>query len=99
METPTFTVFGSHGSLTVNADTGEVLELVHETDEERGYKNIRRFDVVEWRATYPNEKLEGMQVDILDLGLWEVVDDDNTEKYFEPDHEWRNIYLEISQKK
>lgn len=49
------------------------------------YDDIVRFDVEEWRRTYPSEEPEGM--DILDIGFWtpEGV-------YTGPELDWREEY-------
>lgn len=65
----TFEVTSSHGCLTVNAETGEVIEcgVIH-TDCDNCITDITRVDVEEWRNRYPGETPE--YVDILDLGTW-----------------------------
>lgn len=62
----TFTVTGGEGSLTVCAETGDVLSR-----DPSAYPSFTRIDVAEWRAFYPGETLAGQTVDILDTAGWE----------------------------
>ncbi len=65
-----FNVYGNQGKLTVDAYTG--LVLAYEPEEEGDYHDIFRFDVAEYKATYPAEAdLGGRSVDILDIGFWD----------------------------
>lgn len=66
---PTFTVTGSEGTLTVCADTGDVLARTPDA-----YPTFTRIDVAEWRAFYPGEELAGQSVDILDTAGWQGED-------------------------
>ena len=62
----TFTVTGGEGSLTVCAETGDILSR-----DPGAYPAFTRIDVAEWRAFYPGETLAGQSVDILDTAGYE----------------------------
>lgn len=62
----TFTVTGGEGSLTVCAETGDILSR-----DPSAYPSFTRIDVAEWRAFYPGETLAGQTVDVLDTAGWE----------------------------
>lgn len=73
----TFTVRSSWGRIVVDALTGNVdpAASVYYDDPthaqgEWPIRNIRRFNVDEWRKTYPDEVLEDSEQDILDFGYW-----------------------------
>jgi len=82
----------------VNAITGQVKELRDEPeyeDGERGYRDIRRVDVVEWCKHYDDPSkppLAFTGCDILDVGYWYLTPDASEMKYEEPAHEWRAEY-------
>lgn len=67
---------GSWGAVEFDTTTGNVVALhdepasyiVENGVEERGYRDIVKVDVAEWRKTYPNETLG--DVDVLDVGYW-----------------------------
>ena len=80
-----FYVYGSHGELTVDADTGDVIELMDQTYDSEEYRDIVRFDVHEWRREYPTEAIEGTGMDILDIGFWT-----DTGEYIGPEQSWRD---------
>lgn len=63
----TFTATGGEGSLTVCAETGDILSR----HADGAYPSFTRIDVAEWRAFYPGETLAGQSVDILDTAGWE----------------------------
>lgn len=86
------TVFGNGGTLTARADTGDVLHYEPDALDEQntGYGDIHRFDVDEWRRTYPGEDITNSSIDICDIGYWYKVDDSNT-LYEEPSLEWRKL--------
>ena len=70
---PTFTVGGSHGILSVDAITGDVLSYDRDPSCGAGcegcYDDIARFDLAEWARAYPGEVLTDVgHIDILDLG-------------------------------
>lgn len=79
----TFTVRGSHGTLTVDAKTGAVIREDSEyiTSD---YSDIARFDLAEWQRFYPHEQIAGQNIDILDLGYYTA-----SGVYETPAHEWR----------
>lgn len=91
MDTPIFFVYGNHGRLEVDAETGIVVSRDGACDcelcnmPEVNYGHIGRFDVAEWEATYPDDELVGRQIDILDLGYWWGED----ETYEPPEYDWR----------
>ena len=79
----TFTVRGSHGTLTVDAQTGTILrdESEYITPD---YTDIAGFDITEWKRAYPCERIDGQNIDILDFGYW------TTSGIYEPPAmEWR----------
>lgn len=83
-ERDVFFVSGDHGILTVDAETGTLVD----NDVEGEYGNIDYFDVEEWKVTYPDETLINETIDILDIGYWTL-----REGYYEePDYKWRNEY-------
>lgn len=81
----TTTIYSSNGELTVSAETGEVLSCVEYEDSEGALSDIRRFDLAEFKATYPDADLADAHLDILDVGFWA----DNG-KYTGPELDWRN---------
>lgn len=88
----TFTVTGTHGEITVNAETGETIRQVTtcacENCEGRGYANIVKFDIEEWKRAYPGETpMTAGQIDILDLGYWT-----KGGAYEPPATDWRNEF-------
>lgn len=80
-----FVINSSHGDLTVDCETGWIVERRPDFT----LNNIKKFDVEEWKKTYPTEVLTGMQVDILDFGYWLK----NGEYY-----DWRVEFVELSRK-
>ena len=77
----TLTITGSHGILTVDANSGDVLTLVP-FDNSTDYSGITRFDLAEWRS-YWDAELEGVALDILDVGFWDGGE------YVEAEADWR----------
>lgn len=77
---------GSHGTLVVDEQTGDVQHYYRENDretrEDGDYDDIARIDVEEWKRTYPQDTLDGG--DILDFGYWMT---DGT--YVPPCEDWR----------
>lgn len=65
-----FVVYGNYGDLIVNSSTGAVLRYASDRDSKTGteYAHILRFDIDEYMAAYPGEKLG--HVDICDIGFW-----------------------------
>jgi len=61
-------ITGNHGTLRVCAYTGAILE--YEPDEDGSYDEIARIDIGEWNSHYPDEKINGTYVDILDVAYW-----------------------------
>lgn len=77
----TFVVTGPHGTLTVDAETGSVLDLwpFYQSD---AYADIVRIDAGEWVAFWASDP-RGSQLDIQDVGFW-------TASTYQPaDAEWR----------
>lgn len=62
-------VLGSYGELTIDLNTGDVLSVEHYNGCEPEYSDIVRFDLAEYRSTYPNEP-DCDEFDILDVGFW-----------------------------
>lgn len=73
-------IYGDHGTVWVDENSGHVIGYEPEGSEE--YANIVRFDLAEWRAHYGQEKCSGG--DILDFGYWLL---DRT--YEAPEADWR----------
>ena len=65
-----FVVYGNYGDLIVDRSTGSVHQYEPDRDSETGteYDQILRFDIDEYSAAYPGEKLG--HVDICDIGFW-----------------------------
>lgn len=94
----TFTVESSWGLVTANAETGDVLPEEsrydrHDADEDYPIQNIFRFDVAEWRRTYPGEELAGTSQDILDFGYWFNRKEGPGYQYTQPAYEWREEFV------
>lgn len=90
----TFAIGSSGGLLTVNAKTGEVIvesSIYYPDPENEGkLRAIYKFDLAEWRRTYPNEVCEGG--DILDFGYWYNLTPDWGFSYEPPCHKWREEF-------
>lgn len=86
-----FTVHSSHGDLAVDSLTGAVLVAASVyfkgSDDAESLRHIARFNLDEWRKTYPGEIMTGTHIDILDLGFWIT---DGT--YTPPDEFWRDEF-------
>lgn len=84
----TFRISSSNGELVACSTLGSVFPQLSRYDtkpgEEGDLRPILRFDLAEWRKTYPGQELDGGTVDILDLGYWST-----GEQYEAPAHEWR----------
>lgn len=67
----TATVYSSHGELTIGRSTGNVLtkELYDEDDPDCYIKNIKKFDIKEWKKYWSNNEFP-KDIDILDLCYW-----------------------------
>lgn len=65
-----FVVYGTFGDLIVDRLIGSVLRYEPDRDSKTGaeYGSIVRFDIDEYAAAYPGEKLD--HVDICDIGYW-----------------------------
>lgn len=86
----TFEVFGNWGTLVCCSASGNVLEYKRGGDWEKpgdGYDAIIVCDVAEWRQAYPAESLDGMSMDILDIGTWE-----SDGSYVGPELDWRKDF-------
>jgi len=84
----TFTAFSSHGSITANIETGEVIDFsVDENDTEEYLSKIAKFDVDRYKANNPVIVLGQRDIDILAIGFWlqDGTYDDPAEDY-EPYH-------------
>lgn len=82
----TFGVFGSQGSFEADVETGCVVRY---DTEDADYLSIAKFDVNEWKSAYPDEDLEGMNLDILDIGSW-----DKAGNYGGPELDWRAEFVD-----
>ncbi|HEX5281902.1 MAG TPA: hypothetical protein VFW28_17610 [Micropepsaceae bacterium] len=77
----TIEISGSHGTLTADANTGQVMHRTGDGD----YSSISRFDLAEWQRTYPGETCNGG--DILDFAYW------TTDGHYEDaDSGWREDF-------
>lgn len=86
MASKTFNVSGLHGELIVDAGTGKVIYLLNYDSDE--YEKITQFDVLGWER-YHDTQIEGLTLDILDIGYWEV-NEAGKEVFEEPCHNWRD---------
>ena len=80
----TFTIYSSHGELSVRVDDGEILNVDSTEDEDDYLPNIARIDIDEWEAQYPGEELKDSHHDILNFGYW-----NNDGSYDKPEQSWR----------
>lgn len=78
-------LISTHGEVTFDADTGDVLEVERYTSGDE--LDIARVDVAEWKRTYPGEHIAASH-DILDFGTW-----DRNGVYDGPSLEWRRERL------
>lgn len=81
----TFLIYSSHGELSADVDTGDVVSsmlYVPVDPEAKPLLQIARFDVDEWERHYGRPP--ALRIDILDLGYWLH---DGT--YEPPVHDWR----------
>ncbi|RWM29424.1 hypothetical protein [Mesorhizobium sp.] len=58
------------------------VDCSNDLDGTNAYDDIAKFDLAEWRAYYPGEDLDDL--DILDIGFWTVAGD-----YIAPEPDWR----------
>jgi len=71
-----YTVFGSHGEITIDK-IGYVIEISHDlqadSGEEREYIGIERFDVIEYEMFLKSKGFEMPEhgIDILDISYWQ----------------------------
>lgn len=92
----TFTLNSSWGNVVVDASNGWVIpsrsHYYPDPKNENPYplRNITAVDIAEWRKTYPNDQLEGLEHDILDFGYWQ----EPGHQYVEPDADWRAEFRE-----
>lgn len=85
-------VHSSHGDITINLDTGDVIS--HNNN--GNYTDVVRFDLQEYFQHYSGEEQNQVnEFDILDLGYW-FRDDKLALVYEAPDHQWRQEILEQS---
>jgi hypothetical protein len=87
----TFQVLSSWGQITASRVSGEIISfnLTCEDDgESRGLEDISRFDIDEWKRTYPTEEVAS-HIDKLDLGYWM-----NDGSYCSPEFSWRKQFNE-----
>lgn len=81
----TFKVFSSHGEITVNADTGQVVEVeVYEGGDP--FPAISKFDIDEYKQYHKVQMVADEGIDILDIGYWL-----QDMQYSPPDQEWRKL--------
>lgn len=86
----TTTVYGSHGTIDIDPETGDVIEvrLGKGPDIDTHYTQILQFDLAEWHQRYPDEALPD-NLDILDLGYWYT--NHKQRMYEPPDEEARRL--------
>ena len=67
----TFEVESSHGLITANAETGEIINIEpYGADGELKYlQNIQKFNIDEWEQRR-KEAVRDNGIDILDIGYW-----------------------------
>jgi len=65
----TGTVYGSHGHIEINLETGDVISIYHYSGSEGDYSDIVKFDIGEFKQAWP-ERVEAETFDILDIGYW-----------------------------
>lgn len=90
MASKLFEVCGSFGKVVADAGTGKAV--AYEVDKDvpfsDDYRRIKRFDVLGWELAYET-KIEGLTLDILDIGYWEV--DEAGKEVFEAHcQDWRD---------
>lgn len=86
-----FYVKSSNGLLVCDAETGCPISEKSIYYSEKGLERISRFDLEEYRETYPERRVEGSVIDILDLGYWTI-------SYEIPAHDWRELMTEMEGK-
>lgn len=78
------TIFSSHGTLTIDSQSGDVIRCESDKCNDNCIDKILRFDLTEYRSHYKVSDLPPDGIDILDIGYWNT---DGT--YEEPAHDWR----------
>lgn len=73
----TGTVYGSHGHIEINLETGDVISIYHYSGSEGDYSDIVKFDTQEFKQAWP-ERSGAETFDILDIGYW------TASGYYEP---------------
>jgi hypothetical protein len=79
----------SNGEITMDGNTGKVLNVVVDPDEDDMIQNIDKFDINEYKK-YHKVKVLPSSIDILDLGYWMK---DGT--YEEPAQDWREMIADM----
>jgi hypothetical protein len=90
-------VVGSHGSITCESATGDVVEIDDLGDDEENYRNISRINVDEYRQWIDEKGLGGWRqdgdtVDILFVGYW------NRDGSYEPPEEEARLDYELDRR-
>jgi hypothetical protein len=90
MDNTTFSVGSTHGVLTVDRQTGNVVSYYEHRDSLFSLKEIRKIDIEEWKRHH-NRELPDF-VDVLDVGFWyKYSDTDDSDAYEDPDATHRQM--------
>jgi len=65
----TISVWGSYGTMTVNATDGTVIAYAPQDTEDGDYYDIVKVDLAEWKHHHKMDKIDPT-LDILDVGFW-----------------------------
>lgn len=86
----------SHGVVTYNAETGEVVQDSNDGCDQCWRSVPVHVELGEWRATYPGEEPEAEEHDILDFGIWwrEMGQGTVTIEFQSADMDWRREWRE-----
>jgi hypothetical protein len=69
-ESSIFNVYGCYGTLTVEADTGNVLEYEPDSPNEPEYANIARVDIATCETSLKRRIYQGEYLSIMDFNFW-----------------------------
>ena len=84
----TILVSGSHGSLTVSLDTGNVLEYTP-TERSMDYSDIVSVDLDEYKSFYGHYPVAGEEYDILDFATYHLGDENIQDHTEFAENSWR----------
>lgn len=90
-----FTVYSSHGEITVELNTGKVLKVeVYTGCENESINDIEKFNVEEFQQHYNRQIEPDEDIDVLSIGYWSS----NHGQYTPPEQDWRNE-VQLNQEK